>query len=227
MSIQRIPTLGLTAGLGVLLGLASNARAGGYGHAEITLGFPNGQVTVGRTWDSDPREVVVERVTHKYPDPDIDDEDKTVEETHQGEVEDGDADEVIIEKRVRPRHKKVVVIERYEEPEYYDQDYVVHRVYVDPPCPRRDVVVYRSPERVIYAPRRVIVGPSRCERGGYRGEIHVEGHGGGYGHGSYHNDGGGRGYDRGPRNLFPEDNGRPTGNGGLRPPRGVQRIVSR
>lgn len=199
MSISSIPRFGL-AGLGVCLGLASQARAGdSYGHAEITLGFPAGQVTVGHTWDTGPREVVVERVTHKLPDPDYDDEvtprddDETVSE--------GDADaDVIVEKRVvHHHHRRVVVVEnRYDEPEYCEPPQVVRRVYVEPSCRRSGVVVYRAPERVIYAPSRIHFHESRG--GGYRG---------------------GSGYDRGPRNLFPEDSGRPTRM------RGVQRVAVR
>jgi hypothetical protein len=210
MSNRSITTLGLAAGVGLCLGLASKARAGDYtyGHAEISLGFPNGQVTVGRTWDSGPREVVVEEVTHKVPDPDYDDE--VTPRTD----DDYDEDEVVIEKREHPchhrHHRRVVVIEqRYREPEYCDRE--VHRVYVEPSCHRGNgVVVYRAPERVIYAPSRVIVAPPRYEHESRGGNYH----GGDYGHGGSYDHG-----DRGPRNLFPEDNGRPARM------RGVQRVA--
>ena len=57
--------------MGLLILAPGDAFAGG-GHAEITLGFPRGAITVGRTWEDAPREVVVERVTHKLPETDYD-----------------------------------------------------------------------------------------------------------------------------------------------------------
>jgi hypothetical protein len=209
----RIPAyvLGAAAGFAFLFMLPGQARADGYGHAEISLGFPNGSVTVGRTWDDHPQQVVVEEVTHKLPDPDFEDEDEDDARY------DGDADEpdqVIIEKRIeRPRVKKVTIIERYEEPVQCDREVnVVRRVYVEPRyCERPDVVVYRSaPRHVIYAPSRtVIVAPGYGHRGGYHG--YRESYRGG--HGGYRGDHGTRSYDRGssgPRNLFPEASGRPV-----------------
>jgi hypothetical protein len=202
----RVPATVLGAlAAGLLLALPGQARAdgGSYGHAEITLGFPHAQVTVGRTWDDDPRPVVVEEVTHKVPDPDWDD-DRDDDRDHSAEYDD-DADEpdqVIIEKRhERPRVQHVTIIERYEEPSHCDRAEVVRRVYVErPSCPRPNVVIYRSePRHVIYAPSRtVIVAP----RGGYRDGGHnwrVEDRG-------YH----GGDHGSGPRNLFPEDQGRPV-----------------
>jgi hypothetical protein len=205
----RVPAsvLGAVAGVGLLLLLPGQVRADGnsYGHAEITLGFPQGQVTVGKTWDDYPRQVVVEEVTHKLPaEEDWDDEDAEYDE---------DADEpehIIIEKRHhRPRVKKVTIIERYEEPVRCDREVsVVRKVYVErPSCERPEVVVYgRSPERVIYVPSRTVIVTSRGGRGNrveYRGN-----HGN---HGGSHGDH--RGYqsgNHGPRNLFPEDQGRPV-----------------
>ena len=202
----RAPTYGLGAvvGVGLLLLLPGQAKAEGYGHAEISLGFPNGQVTVGKTWDDNPREVVVEQVTHQYPDPDFDEEDDDVRY-------DGDADqsdEVIIEKRiVRPRVKKVTIIERYVEPVQCDREVsVVRRVYVEPRHSHRsNVVVYRqAPQRVIYAPSRTVVVASGGHGHHYRGSSHGP---------SYHHGGG-------PRNLFPADSHRPMRNRGAQ-----QRLV--
>jgi hypothetical protein len=198
----RVPTyvLGAVVGVGLLLLLPGQAKADGYGHAEITLGFPNGQVTVGKTWDDHPREVVVEQVTHKYPDPDFDEDEDDVR--YDGDAD--ESDEVIIEKRVvRPRVKKVTIIERYvEAPVRCDREEVnvVRRVYVEPRHSHRsNVVVYRAPQRVIYAPSRtVIVAP------------------GNHGHHSRGSDG--PSYNRGgggPRNLFPEDSGRPVRTRGV------------
>ena len=191
----RVPTyvLGAVVGVGLFLLLPGQAKADGYGHAEITLGFPNGQMTVGKTWDDNPREVVVEQVTHKYPDPDFDDEDED-EARYDGDAD--ESDEVIIEKRVvRPRVKKVTIIERYVEPVQCDREVpVVRKVYVEPrSCHRSNVVVYRqAPQRVIYAPSRTVIVASGKHGNHSRGSD-------GY---SYHRGGG-------PRNLFPEDSGRP------------------
>jgi hypothetical protein len=194
--------MGAIAGVGLLLSLPGQARAdhGGdsYGHAEITLGFPHGQVTVGKTWDDNPRQVVVEEVTHKYPaTDDIDDEDAEYDEDAD------EPDQVIIEKRHhRPRVKKVTIIERYEEPVRCDREVqVVRKVYVErPSCERPEVIIYgRSPQRVIYAPSRtVIIAPGKHGHQ-YRGSD-----------GPSYNRGGG-----GPRNLFPEDSGRPMRTRGV------------
>jgi hypothetical protein len=206
----RVPAyvLGAAAGFAFLFMLPGKARADSYGHAEISLGLPNGSVTVGRTWDDNPRQVVVEEVAHKLPDPDFEYEDDDDERY------DGDADEpdqVIIEKRIeRPRVKKVTIIERYVEPVHCDREVnVVRRVYVEPRyCERPDVVVYRSsPRHVIHAPSRTVIVASGHGHHGYRG-----GHRGGN-HGGHRGNHGTRSYDRGshgPRNLFPEASGRPV-----------------
>lgn len=211
----RIPAsmLGAIAGVGLLLllpGQANADRGYSYGHAEISLGFPNGQVTVGRTWEDEPRAVVVEQVTHKFPETDLDEDD--AEEFDEDEAE---PDQIIIEKRHRrPRARQVTIIERYEEPVHCDRVEVVRKVYVERPSyHHHDVVVYRAPQRVIYAPSRAVIYAP-----GGRGHSHNGGHrqsGGG----SHH--GGGRGYqvqDRGhgPRDLFPESQGRPTRERGVR-----------
>jgi hypothetical protein len=204
---SRIPAylLGAVAGAGLLLLLPGQARADGYGHAEITLGFPNGQVTLGKTWDDNPRQVVVEEVTHKLPDPDFEDEEDD-EAAYDG---DADQPDVVIEKRVRrPRVRHVTVIERYEEPAHCDREvHVVRRVYVEPRCSRPDVVVYRAPQHVIYAPSRTVIvapgyGGNRYEGRRVHHVDHVD-----YGRPSYN--GGG------PRNLFPEDSGRPMRTRGV------------
>lgn len=198
----RIPTyvLGAVVGVGLLLLLPGQAKADGYGHAEITLGFPNGQVTVGKTWDDHPREVVVEQVTHQYPDPDFDEDEDDVR--YDGDADPDETDHVIIEKRVvRPRFKKVTIIERYEEPVHCDREVrVVRKVYREPRHSHRsNVVVYRqAPQRVIYAPSRtVIVAPK--------------------GHGRHHRGSDGPSYHHGggPRNLFPVDSGRPVRTRGV------------
>src|SRR5687767_4411032 len=70
--------LGLATGFGLLIlmpgAVAAQGRGYSHGHAEVTLGFPRGQITVGRTWEDDPREVVVEKVTHKFPETDFEEE---------------------------------------------------------------------------------------------------------------------------------------------------------
>ncbi|GEM_PF-2365344 len=206
--------LGAAAGFAFLLLLPGHARADGYGHAEITLGFPNGQVTLGKTWDEHPREVVVEEVTHKLPDPEYDEEDDDARY-------DGDADEpdrVIIEKEHHHCDRHVTVVERYEEPSHCDRDiHVIRRVYVEPRCDRGpEVVVYHDrPQHMIYAPTRtVIVAPG----GGYRQEGGFRQNGGYRRNDGYRVDHGTPSYDRGgggPRNLFPEDSGRPMRTRGV------------
>jgi hypothetical protein len=203
-------SLGLGLGLLALLpGMAAADRGYSAGHAEITLGFPQGAITVGRTWESAPREVVVERVTHKLPETDYGDEE--IEEGYsEADVieEDAPEEQVIIEKR-RPRvAKKVTIIEQYEEPVYVEREVVVRKVYVEPPCAPTQVVVHHAPTRVVYAPSRtVIVRPSRRVH-------HVHVHGGGYGHshgGSIRVQ-----HDHDVRNLFPENSGRPMRTRGAR-----------
>jgi len=203
--------LAAVAGAGLLLILPGQARAdrGGYssGHAEITLGFPNGQVTVGKTWESDPGQVVVEKVVHEYPEAD----------NHEGDAGvDLDAEEsehIIIEKR-RPRTRKVTIIERYEEPAHCDRVEVVRKVYVQPRVHHRhEVVVYNPAPRVIYAPSRTVVvasgGHGRSHHGKHYGASHGGRHDGG--HGRYVKD---RGH--GPKNLYRGGHDRPSRERGVR-----------
>ena len=181
-----------------LLALPGQARADSYGHAEISLGFPNGAVTVGRTWEDHPRQVVIEQVTHKYPE--ADDEADVEEDEDEVAYDDrsDDADVVIERRIVRPAPRKVTIIERYVEPEPCERVQVVRRVYVErPQCDRRDVVYYSRPTvRVVHGGPTVIVAPrGRAWHGG--------GHGGGRGwHTGYR--------EEGPRNLFPREGGRPV-----------------
>lgn len=198
-----VPAAMLGALAAGLLALPGRARADSYGHAEITLGFPHGAVTVGRTWDDHPRQVVVEEVTHKYPEAD---DEADVDEGDDAVYDDrSDDPDVVIEKRiVRPAPRKVTIIERYVDPEPCDQVRVIRRVYVDPPaCDRHDVVYYGRPVvHVVHGGPTVIVAP------GHAG-WHGRGYGGGRGwHAGYRDDGGPRG--GGPRNLFPEEGGRPV-----------------
>src|SRR5687768_15439157 len=137
MSDTKIPRFGgraLGFGLGLLAlapGMAAADRGYSAGHAEISLGFPNGAITVGRTWENSPREVVVERVTHKLPETDYGDEVYEEGYSEADVYEDEAPEEVIIEKR-RPRvAKKVTIIEQYDEPRYVEREVVVRKVYVE------------------------------------------------------------------------------------------------
>ena len=209
--------LGLGLGLLALVpGMAAADRGYSAGHAEISLGFPNGAITVGRTWESSPREVVVERVTHKLPETDYADE--VIEEGYsEADVYEDEApeEEVIIEKR-RPRvARKVTIIEQYEEPRYVEREVVVRKVYVEPPCPPTQVIVHHAPSRVVYAPSRTVVvhSPHRVHK--------VYGHGGGHyrgGHGNGHGHGGRsiKVHGHGSRDLFPGKSERPMRNRGSR-----------
>ena len=145
-------------GLLILLPGAAVADGYSYGSAELTLGFPNASVSVAKTWESRPREVIVERVTHKLPETDFDEE-ETEEYSEADVIEEDDAPEeqIIIEKR-RPRvARKVTIIERYEEPSYYERETEVHRIYVEPPCNRTEVVVHAAPRRVVYVPSPTVI----------------------------------------------------------------------
>jgi hypothetical protein len=194
-----VPAAMLGALAAGLLALPGQARADSYGHAEITLGFPNGAVTVGRTWDDHPRQVVVEEVTHKYPE--ADDEADVADDDDDYAYDDrSDEPDVVIEKRiVRPAPRKVTIIERYVDPEPCERVRVIRKVYVDRPgCGRRDVVYYGRPTvHVVHGGPTVIVAPGRHAR-----------YGGGHGwRGGYR--------EEGPRNLFPEDGGRPVRTRGV------------
>lgn len=195
----RLPVtmVGAIVGVGLLLLLPRQSRAehggGSYGSAEITLGFPHGQVTVGKTWEDNPRQVVVEQVTHRFPETDYD-------EDEEYDDDEDESDRIIIEKRVkRPRVKKVTIIERYEDRIHCEPEVtVVRKVYVDRPSHHSShVVVYRdAPQRVTYAPSRtVFIAPHGHGRG------YAQKHGGGS-HQVIE-----RGH-QGPRDLFPEDHGR-------------------
>ncbi len=227
MSVYNRPLnskpLGLLAGIGLLLMLPGYTRADhnetSYGSAEITLGFPNGQVTVGKTWENHPREVVVEEVTHRYPQ---DDQEEWDRESRDRDYDDDDDNQIIIEKHGHhKRHRKVVIIEHYQEPAYCERHEEVRRVYVQPPCRRPEVIIYRQPERIIYSPQRygcapsqsVIIVPSNQGSSGSHGQgstiIQAPGTG------EYHQNGNSR-----PQNLFPENSERPMRT------RGVQHQVA-
>jgi hypothetical protein len=223
--IKAIAGIGL---ISLMPGTAAADRGYSSGHAAITLGFPNASITVGRTWDNAPREVVVERVTHKLPE--ADDADEVVPEAEAEDYSEADVIEeeavpeerVIIEKR-RPRiARKVTIIERYEEPVYVERETVVRKVYVEPRCENRtEVFVHAAPRRVVYvpAPTVIVQSPRHVHR-----EVRVIGgghtHGGsyrGYSGGTVsHSHGGSVQVHQGPRNLFPEDSGRPMRNRGTR-----------
>lgn len=202
--------IGLVAGLGLLALLPGVAAAHddgySYGSAEISLGLPNASISVGRTWESaPPRKVVVERVTHKLPETDDFEEEEAEGYSEADAYEEDEAEErVIIEKR-RPRvAKKVTIIEKYEEPAYCEPTTVVRKVYVDP-CPPTRVIVHRhAPQRVVYAPSRTVI-VHEAPRSVHKVRVV----GGGHGHSV-------KVHDHGPRNLFPDDGGRPNRSRGQR-----------
>lgn len=193
---SRIPAamLGVLAA-GLVLVLPGQARADGYGHAEITLGLPHGAITVGRTWEDPPRQVVVEQVTHNYPEAD---DEAEADEDAIYEDEADEADVIIEKRRFCPRPKRVTIIERYEE----EPVHVVR--YVERPSCGPQVVVLRRPRvHVVHAGPTVIVAP----RAGYHGGGWRSG---GHGGGSYKYKNSGGSYGGGHRDLFPDDGGRPT-----------------
>lgn len=109
-----------------LVGLPLAAHADGnytYAHAEVSIGIPNGQITLGHTWETGGRTVVVS-------------EERECERPST----------VIIERREEPpprvivverREPEVVVIEREQCPRPQRRVVVVHE------APRRDVTIIR------------------------------------------------------------------------------------
>jgi hypothetical protein len=136
--------------------------------------------------------VVVEEVTHKYPE--ADDEADAEDEYDDDDAYEsrGDEPDVVIERRiVRPAPRKVTIIERYVDPEPCERVRVVRKVYVERPACGREAAYYGRPVVHVHRGPTVIVAP---------------GHGSWRGGGSWHS------HDRGegPRDLFPEDRGRPV-----------------
>ncbi len=138
----------LTALALVGLPLAAHAdRNSTYAHAEISIGIPNGQITLGHTWETGGRTVVVS-------------EERECERRE-------DTRTVIIEKRVEPP-PRVIVVER-REPEVV----VIEREYCPPP-ERRVVVVREAPRRHVTVIRREREVVRHYRR--HDGERHVERH---------------------------------------------------
>lgn len=218
--IRAVTPFGILAGIGFLLILPGQARAdrdgSSYGHAEISLGFPNAQITLGKTWDDEPRHVIVEEETRRVPDEDRDrdwdrDRDRGDDWYDRDRIE---PEHVIIENHEPcERHDKVVVIHRYEEPVRCDRGEVVRRVYVEPSRHRHDVVIYRRPDWESHEFSRHVYAPSH--------DVYVapQGHGP-YGHVEERGPGRVEQNGAGPRDLFPEDRGRPMRS------RGVQHQVA-
>lgn len=227
----------LAAGVGLLVLLPGMAAADGgysYGHAELTLGFPQGSFTVGKTWENPPpHAVVVEKVTHKFPDVDgafEEEEDYSYHEEEPIEEEYAQEERVIIVKR-RPRVvKKVTIVERYVEPAC--DPVVVHRVHVEP-VHRTEVIVHHGPRHVVHVPPPAVVvhhAPRQthvvhqAHQAHHVQKVHHVGnhghrvHGGNHGHG---HGGAVKVHRQGPRNLFPGEGGRPHRS------RGVQRQLVR
>lgn len=129
-----------------LAAIPSRAESASYGHAEISVGTPNVQVTVGKTWE-DNDEVQNEEI---------------VEEEAPAEVEDESydgRDDYVAEKRIIIRNQshcgpreRVVVINRNDN---CRRDVIVRRVVVRPRCDRRVVIIH---------PRRRVVIIGRDDR---------------------------------------------------------------
>lgn len=151
-------------------------------HAEITVGTGNAEVRVGKTWETGGREVVVEKVTHEYPQRDHDDDDRDY-----GRHRDDDDEVVIIEKRREPPRKKVVIVEKYAEPCERER-VIVRRVYERPRCERERVIVKKEVRYVEGPSRTVIVGPPGHVKKWKKKHHEV---------------------DYRPRDLFEDDHGRP------------------
>jgi len=192
----RLSSAALAAALatGVLPAISHADKGVTYTHAEISLGFPNGQVTVGRTWETGGRIVTV---THELP--------EAVEEDC-----DQDDETVVIEKTVE-KPTKVIVVER-REPEVV----VIERRVT--PRPRQVVVVHEAPR-----PRRVVVvEPRRQVTVIHRDHDYHHGYDHGHrsgGHAVYRPSGPSHGHQPNrPKELFSSSNPRPQRD------RGVQQI---
>ena len=129
----------LAAGLGLLLSFPGQARADkgvrSSGHVEVTVGIPNGEVSVGKTWESGGNREATEREPSRH-------------------------DVTIIEHRAEPvRCERGVVIERR-----YDDERDCPRREAVAYCPRQEQVVY-EPARTINVdpPRHIARDYRRCE----------------------------------------------------------------
>lgn len=120
--------------------LATHAEGGSsYTHAEISVGFPNGQITFGKTWEDGDRQVTV--VSTSGDDCKREEDTEVIIEKREAPpkviiIEKREPEVVVIERRVAPPTRVVVV---QEEPRY------VREVrYVEPRCER---VTYVRPSR--------------------------------------------------------------------------------
>ncbi len=212
--------LGVAAGVGVMLaapGRASAQTVSTYGHAEVTIGFPHGAVTVGRAWDDHPRPEVVE-VIH----PECDPEPEVVYRD-----DDQEPDPVVIERRHwHHHHRRVVVIERDQGGDPWCDRRVVEQRDYQPAYdyPRHEVVYERGPEREIYRPNHEVTVVTRPEHGRNHGSVIIDngnrssnGNGNGGNHDNHGGSYGSGNHSNGPVTLFPPDTGRPSRQ------RGVQR----
>jgi hypothetical protein len=204
----------MALGLAPLAAFADHGSS--YGHAEITVGFPNGEITLGKTWETGPRTVVVSEDRRDECDRDRDDDrpvviERRVEEPQRIVVVEQRRPDVIV---VQERQPEVVVVER-------------------PRCePQRQVVVVREEprcDRVVYVePQRQVTVIQREEPRYWRHEYR------GYGHGHFRHESyesrhyesrGDRGpsyeshgsdyRNNGPRDLFPSSSPRPMRERGV------------
>ena len=143
MSLVKVYGFGIAALLA--LTTASNTQAYERAHAEVSVGFPNGQVTVGKTWGNGNREVIHETVVERervYREPD---EDR----------------EVIVERRperCEPRNERVIIVEKHGH-HGHDRVTVVKKYYNEDNCGR---VVYQEPHRTV-----LIVPPGHARHFAY------------------------------------------------------------
>ncbi len=119
-------------GIGIIALCSVSAHAGrknfDRSHAEVTLGFPNGQVTVGKTWGTGNPEVIHETVIERPVYRDRDD--------------DEDCHRVVVEERPRYEQERVTIIKHYPSEPRCERVVYRDRSYYDP---ERTVIVV--PER--------------------------------------------------------------------------------
>jgi len=142
--------LALMGGLALLSAGTISAQGLVYGHAEVTIGGPNVQITLGKTWETGHRDCGrTERVVY-------DEKDDYVLERREIVIDEPECRHneygKVVVYRDHPRCDRDVRFVRYEEPVRCDRDVRVMR-YDEPVRYERDVRIIR--ENV----------PTRCNRG--------------------------------------------------------------
>jgi hypothetical protein len=203
----------MALGLAPLAAFADHGST--YGHAEITVGFPNGEITLGKTWETGSRTVVVSEERHDECDRNRDDRpvviERRVEEPQRVVIVEQRRPDVIV---VQQRQPEVVVVERPRcEPQ--------RQVVVVRETPRYDRVVYVAPQRRVTVIHREAHGYGRRDYGNQGHESRRYENRGDRGP-SYESHGSDS-RNNGPRDLFPSSSPRPMRERGVQHSRFTRR----